>query len=158
MAENGNNSIRDRFSAQLGRHARSRAKKAEKAADPATLKSQLKAKDQEIFELHAQLLRNSQASIVHSSSAQDAAVAGSSRGGSVFFFYYSTLFLNLISSCCLSASAHRCRHILCRPHSPNPGPKLSLSVCGIGYPTILAIQLESCTGSGYHGSHLHRDC
>ncbi|KAJ7224656.1 hypothetical protein GGX14DRAFT_387329 [Mycena pura] len=31
MAEN--NSIRDRFSAQLGRHARSRAKKAEKAAD-----------------------------------------------------------------------------------------------------------------------------
>ncbi|KAJ7191872.1 hypothetical protein GGX14DRAFT_596831 [Mycena pura] len=82
MAENGNNSIRDRFSAQLGRHARSRAKKAEKAADPAMLKSQLKAKEQEIFELRAQLLRNSQASIVHSSSAQDAAVAGSSRASS----------------------------------------------------------------------------
>ncbi|KAJ7195349.1 hypothetical protein GGX14DRAFT_404058 [Mycena pura] len=79
MAENGNNSIRDHFSAQLGRHARSRAKKAEKAADPATLKSQLNAKDQEISELRAQLLRNSQAKIVHSSSAQDTAVAGSSR-------------------------------------------------------------------------------
>ncbi|KAJ7195946.1 hypothetical protein GGX14DRAFT_575271 [Mycena pura] len=66
MAENGNNSIRDRFSAQLGRHARSRAKKAEKAADPATLKSQLKDKDQEISELRAQLLRNSQANTLHS--------------------------------------------------------------------------------------------